>query len=444
MSEIKNIVNVTIERQTQAVSRAGFGTFAIIAEFTANKTNTVFSRTRLYGSLSEMVDDGWSGFDAVYKAAQKLFSQNPNPGKVLVGRRTSTDTTWGEALLAIKNENNDWYAFTVVAKSTMNVTISDDFVTGNVVSGEVNGIAWTANFTTDQQGTMGAIKTAIETAINTATFTVGASPYRTATVSIPNTYVSFTMNITGGATQPTITLVNNSDITDQNIKDVAEWTETETKLYFYNSNNSNILDISISSDIASFLKASSYDRTIGVFHKNDALTNIESAWTGACLPFDPGSQTWAYKRLAGVLPYNLTGGERGSVSDKNINIYTTIGGVNVTEEGKVASGEWIDIMRGIDWLQARLQEDTYALLVNNRKIPFTDGGIAVIEGTVKAVLLEASNQGILIEESIILTVPQAANVSTADKAARLLPNINFSADLQGAIHKLKINGVVSL
>jgi hypothetical protein len=57
-------------------------------------------------------------------------------------------------------------------------------------------------------------------------------------------------------------------------------------------------------------------------------------------------------------------------------VYTTRGGVNVTEDGVVASGEYIDIIRGIDWLESRLEVAIFTNLVNKRKIPYDDGGIA--------------------------------------------------------------------
>ena len=36
---LSDIVEVVISRETQAVTRAGFGTFGIIAEFSTDKTN---------------------------------------------------------------------------------------------------------------------------------------------------------------------------------------------------------------------------------------------------------------------------------------------------------------------------------------------------------------------------------------------------------------------
>ena len=69
--------------------------------------------------------------------------------------------------------------------------------------------------------------------------------------------------------------------------------------------------------------------------------------------------------------------------EKNANIYETIAGVNITREGTVAEPEFIDVIHGVDWLTARIQERVYAALVNQPKIPYTNAGIAAIESLVR-------------------------------------------------------------
>ena len=114
------------------------------------------------------------------------------------------------------------------------------------------------------------------------------------------------------------------------------------------------------------------------------------------------------------------------------------------ENGNVASGEWIDVMRGVDWIEATLQETIYSRLVNADKIPYTDAGVAIIKGDVQKVLTDAAGQGIITEESIVITVPKVSDISTTDRANRVLPDVEFSATLQGAIHKVEIAGVVAV
>ena len=84
------------------------------------------------------------------------------------------------------------------------------------------------------------------------------------------------------------------------------------------------------------------------------------------------------------------------------------------------------------------------MLVNARKVPYDDGGITIVAGAVQATLEEAARAGILQLDSIVLTVPTYAEIPQADRLARNLPDINFTALLLGAIHSVEIRGVVSV
>ena len=84
------------------------------------------------------------------------------------------------------------------------------------------------------------------------------------------------------------------------------------------------------------------------------------------------------------------------------------------------------------------------MLACNRKIPYDDTGISVIEGLVKGVLNEAASKGILQADSISVTVPRYADIPQADKIARKLPDVKFTALYQGAIHRTTINGTISV
>jgi hypothetical protein len=449
MSDLNDIVSISISRETQAVARASFGIPAIISEFSTAKTNSTFSRHRYYASLTEMTDDGWLTTDFEYKAAQIIFSQNPKPDQIMIGRKDSGDATWTDALSAVQVEQQNWYAFTIIGTKTIKVTFDADFVASNSIVFTINGVAVTAvPFNTDQQTTMGDLETQIETDIANSAVTIGASPYREMTITITDSVVSsLSIVITGGASQPGYTLSYDNTGLDTALKAAAAWAETQKKIFFLSSSEADILT-SATSDIASFMQGQNYDRTATVYHTNDILVYqpswIEEGWPGARLPKDPGSQTWAFKTLAGVASYNLTSSERTNALAKNANIYTKTAGVDITEQGVVASGEYIDIIRGIDWLESRLQEDVFSLLVNTDKVPFTDEGITQVSGIVQAVLNEAASQGILVLESIVLTVPLASEVSTANKQSRTLPDIKFTATLQGAIHKVEIEGTVTV
>jgi len=338
-------------------------------------------------------------------------------------------------------------ASSISTVSTTKIVFSVDFITGNSIVVTINGTAVTAVlFNTNHDTTMADLKTQIETDITTSIVTLDASDgdTRTLLIDLDDDAAAVSAVVTGGASQPTNLVSTN--LTDV-YKETAAWTETEKKIFFYSSS---LIDIkgTGSLDIASFMKAQNYDRTTSIYHiasQGDSIPAwMESAWAGETFPFDPGSQTWGFKTLAGVASYGLTSAERTNILGKNAAIYTSTAGVDNTEQGKVASGEWIDIIRGLDQVESRLQEAVFTELVTSRKVPFTDGGISVMAGIVEGVLKEAARDGILVDESIVVTKPLAADVPSADKINRLLPDINFTATLQGAIQEVEINGVVTV
>ncbi len=445
MSRLSDIVQVTITRETQAVTQAGFGTPAIISEFLTSKTSPAFDRHRYYASLTEMTDNGWSSSDPEYTAASIIFSQNPKVDRVMIGRKDVADASWSDALSAIQIDQEDWYVFLIIASSVSTVTFDIDFVVSNSIVFTINGTAVTAvPFNTTNAQTYADIKTQIEADIANSSVTVD-DVARTVVIEVLGGVSSASVVVTGGATQPTgsVTYVNEDDF-----KAAAAWAETQRKIYFYASSSSGILNAGSTTDIAYVMKNFAYDRTVSIYH-TDAQGDAEPSWIeggfpGEALPYDPGSQTWAYKTIAGVPAYTLTSGERTAVLDKNCNIYTPTGGVNVTEQGKVASGEYIDIIRGIDWLESRLQTEVFTNLVNARKVPYTDEGVTVIVGTVQSVLEEAARKDLLILSSIVVTAPLVKDISTTDKINRHLPDIEFEALLAGAIHTVKITGTVSV
>ena len=59
-----------------------------------------------------------------------------------------------------------------------------------------------------------------------------------------------------------------------------------------------------------------------------------------------------------------------------------------------------------------------------------------------ALKLYGVDPGIIVASTIIVTVPAIEDVSVLDKANRILREVKFSAQLQGAIHKVYIEGSV--
>lgn len=228
-------------------------------------------------------------------------------------------------------------------------------------------------------------------------------------------------------------------------QDIADWVESNKKLVVMASDDVNIPDGT--GDIAEYIETQNYDRSAVIYHPDSDLSVTEewpdAAWMGKMFPKDPGSATWALKTLTGVASYSLTGSQITTIEGKNGNYYTEVAGVDITQFGTVGSGEYIDIIRGTDWLEARIQELVFTPLIQLDKVPYTDSGVQIVVTQLKAALQEAADVG-LITEAYNVTFPEVVDISASDKAARLLPDIKFTAIYAGAIHKVEIQGTISL
>lgn len=238
------------------------------------------------------------------------------------------------------------------------------------------------------------------------------------------------------------------DRTPSVVLQIAAWVEARIKLFGTASSDPVIINTAPGTDttsIAAQLGQLGYVRTFVMYHQDAAYDYPEAAWFGAVLPLEPGSETWKFKTLNGISYSNLTTTQSLNALGKKANTYEFVGGVGITANGTVAQGEYIDIVRGIDWLTARIQEFVFAILVRNPKIPYTDSGIAAIQAEVLRVLqLGIANDFIADDPEPTCTVPLAADVPPADKANRILRNVRFQATLSGAIHAVFIKGVVSV
>jgi hypothetical protein len=240
---------------------------------------------------------------------------------------------------------------------------------------------------------------------------------------------------------------------------IAAWVEANLRLCVLASADATIPSAT-TSDIAAYCQTNAYKRT-GVFY--DPLANagaagddnVDAAMMGQQFPYNPGSQNWAYKTLAGATPWAYSSDTAVSyVLGKNANAYIGVSGVNIVRGGTVGNGSYFDVQWGLDWLQARIQQRVFGALTTNAKIPFTDSGIDVVVSQVKAALQEGVANGILGSPgnnvagqpipAFTVSAPLASAVYGANKATRTLPNVVFTAYLQGAINIVQIAGTVTL
>lgn len=243
----------------------------------------------------------------------------------------------------------------------------------------------------------------------------------------------------------------------------AAWCEANQRLFLTVLSSPDTLT-TVTTDTATSLKDGNFFRTAWWYHPDptqfpDVATAalaftaypgggqlLDGARTGAT------SDLFSERRLAGVDAVPLTETQFTNVKNKNGNTFERFRNMVLTQRGITAGGEWIDIIRFRDWLCEEVRTEVFNAFVD-AKIPYTDQGIAVIRERIIMALERGVRRGGIaprevdpetntIIPSYTVSVPRADQVSTSDKAARVLRDVKFRARLTGAITNVEIEGVL--
>jgi hypothetical protein len=225
---------------------------------------------------------------------------------------------------------------------------------------------------------------------------------------------------------------------------LSELIETDCKIFGISSKDEKILDAKDTGNILYKLCTLKRKRTF-VIYNSSAGDGVypESAWFGLMLAKPAGSATWSYQELTGVKTDNFHSSEISALNKNNGNYFTSIARCGVMLTGAMVDGEWIDIIRGLDWLRNHLQTNIGRALISSEKIAYTNHGVAVIEATIRHSLNDAVRLDIVDSESIKVSVPDVRKVSESDKQSRILKGVTFEATLAGAVHMVKVQGSIS-
>lgn len=431
MAEIDSIVQIQITKESAAVATASFNIPLIFA------THTNFTeRTRSYTDMDAIAAD-FDSADKVYVIAQKLFGQSSvgaRPVSVVVGRREVNSVTYTPTVA-----NNTPYTLTI------------------------NGIAYT--YTSDASSTAAEITSGLQDltdAISGITVTDNTGTLTIApTVAGSDYTVTASANLVGvNAVTETIadaldaiSFENNvwyAVVADTHVQtDVVALSNavaTRRKIFGTSTQDPAVANTAYSvgaTDVASVLKSSGQGRTYIVYSPTADTEYPEAAWMGAQLAYTPGTNDWDFKRVVGVTVSAITDIQRANLRSKNANMYTTVGGLNIMQDGNMSDGSPNDEIIFIDWLYARLQEQIFFRVANTLKIPFTNSGLVKIENEIRSVLSQAeANTG--IDRGWSVVVPDVADIPETLRAQRTAGVFQFRARLAGSVRRVIINGFLGV
>lgn len=439
-TEIQDIVDVQITRETATITRVGFGTGAIVG------THSKFAEEfKTYTSI-EAVGEDFLTSDEEYKAAAKYFSQALKPERVIIGKRAVNVAQ--QDIVTVSDVQNET-TYTVTINGTEFTFLSDvDATDLEIADGLVTAINLGAEPVTATDNVDGTFD--LDADVDGEVNTIAVDANLTIANAIENVNIATEIaRLTGVGMTDWYFLILTRRATEAeqllDIEQAADYIEplSAPKIYFYAIEQASMIT-SVTTDILSVLKAKNYDRSIG-FYSTDEANYPEAAWIGGQAPKDAGSLTWKFKELVGIIADQLSSDAITNLRSKNGNFYETIAGASViSSEGVVAGGEFIDVIRGADKLSTRIGERIFTIMINTDKIPYTIQGLGIIEDAIRAEIAISIGEGFLVDGSEIITLPNIDSIDPADKAVRLLQNVEFSAQLAGAIHKVIIRGKLTL
>ena len=432
---LEDIVSVTITTETARVSRAGFGVPLIAAYHTLWP-----ERVRTYTSssvLSTLVDEGFATDAPAYLAAQAIVSQSPRPKTIKIGRRSEGAWTQVVRITPTAAANTTVYAVSVNG-TTRSYTSDSDATLAEICTGLASAISADAGITASGvSGTHIDCTSDATLTIHTYEYVAGEEQNYSILDVTAEQNIATDLNLIRAADTDWYGLVIDSPSSAE-IADAAAWAETQRVIFVPQSADTDVLSSS-TTDLFSDLQDLGYVRTVPLYHHvQDQFAG--AGWLGRMLTHVPGASTWAFKSIAGASVSTLTETQITNLKAKSANFYTTVGGANITQDGVSSGAEFADTTVFVDWLRARITERIFALLVNSAKIPYTDASVDLFKSEIYAQLNQGVRAGGLVDGTLVVDAPLVADVAAQDRAARLLPDVAFSARLAGAIHSVDIRG----
>ncbi|HEX3161161.1 MAG TPA: DUF3383 family protein [Pseudolabrys sp.] len=450
MANIDRIVSVQIALSTTAIKEKSFSDLLVVGPHALS-----VGRVMVVTGADQLLEMGVDDTDPLYMAVRDVFKQIPTINQVYIGRAQADDVD----ITVTKAVVGNVYTLTIGWRDT---------TTFDVITQQVSYTALVADTDVLIAAGLAAAVAAVLPALPVTAVATGP------TITISSNVPGDAFSVTTAGALALVTPVSTESMTDAlaairaenddwygivltsrdeaDQLDAAQWTEANEKLLGISSNDPGILDGASTTDIAAKLQQGQFFRTHVWFHRPIDFEWLESAIAGNRFTFYPGGETWANTRLAGITYDTLAEGESIAARNKNANTFEPFRNFAITQGGKVAAGEWIDVIRFRDWLAEQIKINVVSTLINaDGKVPYTDPGIQLIVAAMrKALDLGVSRGGIAPEEhdepnnrvipSYLVEYPASVNVPFNDKANRILKDVKFTARLAGAIHVVEIKG----
>lgn len=187
-----------------------------------------------------------------------------------------------------------------------------------------------------------------------------------------------------------------------------------------------------------------------VVYVNDLKQEGDAACVGNVAPFYPRRVTWKFKEPQGVTKAELTEGEKAALDDQHVNYVTKEYGFLYLKNGVCADGEFIDVLLGADYCAKRVRDKVYTLLTTEDDVPYTDDGFTLIGAQIIAALSDATDNKIVAKDAesgngmFTVKLPTRAQATDEEASNRIVPDIFWTALVEGAAHRVVVQGVLTV
>lgn len=239
---------------------------------------------------------------------------------------------------------------------------------------------------------------------------------------------------------------------------VAAYIEADAISHFYGVSTEDAGSISSVSttDIGYLLKQQNFRRTAWQYSSSNAYAVVSLLGRILTTNWQANNTaiTLMYKQEPGITAETLTETQIDALEAKNGNVFVTYNNdTAIIEQGKCASGDYIDSVIGIDWLRGQIQTNLYNLLYQSpSKIPQTDAGNHQLATGIEAACQQGVVNGLLgpgvwnsngfgqieagdfLSKGFYVYTPPITSQSQADREQRKSVPFQVAAKLAGAVH----------
>lgn len=482
---IQRLINVTVSLTPNGAQIQNINTLLILG---SSATIDVVQRYRTYNTLSQVATDfGTSAPE--YLAAVLWFEQNPQPTYLQIGRWAQAATEGilqGSPLSAAQQALTNFTAITsgglAITLGGTTATITGLSLAAAISLNNVAALIQAALITAGATGAVCQWNVAYQQFFIQGGGTAGTAStitFATGTIAAAMGLLSTSSGAylaQGTAAESALAAVTLFDVNygqnwyavtvlgaaDADVLAIAAYIDGATNKHLQGATTqeSGVLTSVDTSSLPYKLQQFGYLRTVTQYSSSNPYAIVSLLAKALTIDYNANNAviTLMYKQEPGIVPENLNTTQITALEAKNCNVFVAYNNnTAIIEPGVMASGNFIDVVTGTDWLALTIQTAVYNLLyTSTTKIPQTDAGTNQIVNTIEHVLAQgdindllgpgtwnsngfgALNTGDFMPTGYYVYAPPVSSQPQNLRTTRVSVPIQVAAKLSGAIQEVSI------